>query len=201
MIYYLALAKEYLNTLPPKMVFRMKDADVTTEKPINTSIFIGKPGSLSKQPHTATCGNDTSNCLTSCERGQDTGLVHKSKLRPRSVSAGQGFFRMSSMLLPLLLLSTVTVYVDGRCPPGGTIHIAALLPVNHSRFPFAYQIVLPALGLAVTNVTGPRGPLQGCDIQVHFANSECSSAAAMNHMFNFYIQKQVSALIQPLVPM
>ena len=190
-----------MPTHPSKKIFRVKKTEVNTEKPVHSLIFIGQSGCLSKRPPTDR-RKDTSNCFTSCQRVQDSGLVRNSKHRPLSVGARQSFFNMAPLVLPLLVLLTTMGCVQGRCPPGGTIHIAALLPVNHSRFPFAYQIVLPALELAVTNVTGQRGPLQGCDIQVHFANSECSSAAAMNHMFNFYIQKQVTSasLFSRLVP-
>ncbi|XP_076469673.1 atrial natriuretic peptide receptor 3-like [Babylonia areolata] len=78
-----------------------------------------------------------------------------------------------------------------------TIHFAALLPSQQARFLFAYRNVLPALKLAVDNVTAPEGPLPGRDIQVHFRDSECSSAAAMNQMYNFYIQKKVHVFFGP----
>ncbi|XP_076448286.1 atrial natriuretic peptide receptor 3-like [Babylonia areolata] len=103
----------------------------------------------------------------------------------------------------LLLFSVMIASMQGCCvqgkglPPGRKIHLAALLPTNSSRFPFAYQKVLPALKLSVDNVTARGGVLHGRDIQVHFRDSECSSAAAMNQMYNFYIQKQVDVFFGP----
>ena len=101
-----------------------------------------------------------------------------------SLTGGQGLLQDATAL-------TILSHDDGASSNNTTIHIAALLPSNYRRFPFAYQIVMPAAELAVRNVTGPGGPLAGRDIRVHIQDSECSSAAAMNQMFNFYIQKKV----------
>ncbi|KAL8573094.1 hypothetical protein ACOMHN_010522 [Nucella lapillus] len=100
--------------------------------------------------------------------------------------------------LVLFLLASTEGYLQGRRQPlGRKIHLAALLPTNNARFPFAYQKVFPALQLSVRKVTALGGPLHGRDIQVHFRNSECSSAAAMNQMYNFYIQKHVDVFFGP----
>lgn len=98
---------------------------------------------------------------------------------------------MASTLLILAAAVLASAQAAKKDPKGSTIHFAALLPGNVNRFPFAFQKVLPALELAVANVTAVGGPLHGREIQVHHSNSECSTAIAMNHMFNFYIKKQV----------
>ncbi|PVD24703.1 hypothetical protein C0Q70_15188 [Pomacea canaliculata] len=100
-------------------------------------------------------------------------------------------------------LSLLTLCLHGQVqsaralPPGQPIHIAALLPTNFGRFPFAIQNVKPAVDIAVKNVTGSGGRLEGREIRIHFRDSECSSAAAMNQMFEYYINKQVHVFFGP----
>ncbi|XP_070191590.1 atrial natriuretic peptide receptor 3-like [Littorina saxatilis] len=104
---------------------------------------------------------------------------------------------MASTLLILAAAVLASAQAAKKDPKGSTIHFAALLPGNVNRFPFAFQKVLPALELAVANVTAVGGPLHGREIQVHHSNSECSTAIAMNHMFNFYIKKQAHVFFGP----
>ena len=85
-------------------------------------------------------------------------------------------------------------YGDSSVIDGGTIHFNVLLPTQ-LRFAFSSPYVKPGIQLAVANVTALDGLLPGRNIEVHYANSMCSSAVSMNHMFNFYIQKKVNNVL------
>lgn len=100
------------------------------------------------------------------------------------------------MLLGALLVSTVVarrVYVGGH-----STRLAVLLPDETTvGQELTLQRVLPALELAVQDVTSLAGPLPSWTARLAYRNTECSSVYGPLAAFSFYVNDSADAFLGP----